>query len=192
MRNSSACFATCTMSSSVRVYVQWKEPTVFSGEELECKITFKNVAPPPEPSPSLVYPSEFASEGSRQRKTPPLQATIRNPRGTGLPNLTQSRERGHRPAASLNVPLNAKKMAVGAFWTAPQNDSVIGGHKHHRSVSIISLGEGETVERDGEGKGGPGQLSAARRPGRKHARSASLQILPRWPLGVTAGPSSGG
>jgi len=172
--------------------VHWKDPIVFSGEDLECKITFKNVTPAPEPSRSPLYPSEIASNGQRQRKTAPLQTTVSNPRGSVLPNprLPQPRDRGHRAAVSLNVPLSSEKVPGSGFRTALQNGSVAHGHKHKRSVSIISLG-GETVERDGEGSQGPGQISAARRPGRGHTRSASLQILPRWPVAVGAGPSSG-
>ncbi|KAI9880700.1 MAG: hypothetical protein M1830_001333 [Pleopsidium flavum] len=175
------------MSSNVRVFVHWKDSIVFSGENLECEITFKNVTPASEPSPS-----EATSNGQRPLNIAPLQPTPSNTRSSGLRNQRppQPRDRGHRPAVSLDVPLSSAKVARPGSWTALQNGSVAHGHKHKRSVSIISLGGGETMEKDEEGSQGPGQISAPRRPGRKHTRSASLQILPRWPVAVGAGPSS--
>ena len=32
------------MPSDLQVFVKWKEQTVFAGEDVECTITFKNVA----------------------------------------------------------------------------------------------------------------------------------------------------
>ncbi|KAI9819446.1 MAG: hypothetical protein M1832_004009 [Thelocarpon impressellum] len=180
-------------ASSIRAFVQWADQTVFAGEDVECKITFKNVAPAPGAARATPQPPKlhgFSPGGERQRKTVPLQGAANSARpGHGTPQSPRSPQpapKGHRPTLSLNVPVS----------TGGRPSSALGelGHRHKRSVSIISLGsEAGTDDAQGgalQGHGQP-QSAAGRRPGRGHGRSASLQVLPRRPA-MNGGPLSPG
>ncbi|KAI9826171.1 MAG: hypothetical protein M1819_007427 [Sarea resinae] len=173
-----------TASSSIRVFVQWKEQTVFAGEDVECKITFKNIAPSPgTPRVNVQSPKSngFVAGGERQRRTVPLHAVAANNRSISQQNarMSPSQTPGHKPALSLSVPSSSRRQRSPGSWSAGQNGA--SGHAHKRSVSIISMGSDVTTEENQ----GPNSAAAARRPGRNHTRSASLQVLPRM-----AGPSS--
>ena len=175
------------MSSNVRVFVHWNNPTVFSGEDLECKIVFKNVALPPD------SPTEFTANNQQQRVRAPSPTTVSSVKTSAPPNsrLPPRRAPGHRPTVSLDVPIGRDKVRGSGSWAGHPNGTPAHGHKHRRSVSIISLGTGLSVEREGGHNQGSGQTLTARRPVRNHTRSASLQVLPRWPGGSDTGPTSG-
>lgn len=172
--------------SNIRVFVNWTEQTVFAGEDIECKITFKNIATTPAPPRSSLQPPTANGfiHGDRQRKSPATQikreSTI-SPR-PGAPS------RGHRTTLSLNVPAGSiRPLPTSASLNgAPPKSAKDGGHK--RSVSIISIGASEGAAEDIRSHG-----SLAERPRamtRGHGRSASLQIVPRR-HGVNGGPPSG-
>lgn len=171
--------------SNIRVFVNWTEQTVFAGEDIECKITFKNIATTPAPPRSSLQPPTANGfiHGDRQRKSPATQikreSTI-SPR-PGAPS------RGHRTTLSLNVPAGSiRPLPTSASLNgAPPKSAKDGGHK--RSVSIISIGASEGAAEDIRSHG-----SLAERPRamtRGHGRSASLQIVPRR-HGVNGGPPS--
>lgn len=172
------------MSSNVQVFVHWNNPTVFSGEDLECSIVFKNVAIPPD------SPSEYSK---RQQFIAPSHTALSGVNTPTLPNARISRPRnpGHRPTVSLDVPVSRAKVPGPGSWTHHPNGTPAYGQRHRRSVSIISLGGDLSAAREGVRSQGSGQVSAARRPVRDHTRSASLQVLPRWSAGTDAGPQSG-
>lgn len=175
------------MSSNVQVFVHWNNPTVFSGEDLECKIVFTNVSIPPESPPESVANNKW------QQIIGPSHTTMNSVKTSALPTsrLSRPRNQGHRPTLSLDVPASRGKVSGPPLWANHQHGTPASGQKHRRSVSIISLGGGLSVEREGVHSQSTGQISAARRPLRNHTRSASLQVLPRWPAGTDAGPSSG-
>ncbi|RYN30242.1 hypothetical protein AA0115_g4986 [Alternaria tenuissima] len=165
-------------ASNIRVFVQWKDSTVFAGEDIECTITFKNVASPEGRDRSPVLRQNgFATGGGRQRKLPPVHSSTR-PSGSRnssfASQLPPSHLRGHRPALSLHTPSTA------GGRRSPVPPSVIHGNntgtpKHGRSVSIVSLGTDAGTEVSHE-RGIP-----IRRPARGHGRSASLQVVPGRP-----------
>ena len=175
------------MSSSIRVFVHWNNPTVFSGEDLECKIIFKNVAPPPQ---SL---SELAASSQPPKIIGPSQITTGSLKTSALPNprLPRPRAHGHRPTVSLDVPIGGETVRGPGSWTGHPNGTRTSAQQHRRSISIISLGRGLSGEREGVYSRSPDQNTASRRPVRSHTRSASLQVLPRRPAGTDAGPPSG-
>lgn len=175
------------MSSEIRVFVHWNNRTVFSGEDLECTIVFKNVSIPPEST------CASAANNKRQQTIGPLHTTVSSVKTPALPTsrLSRPRAQGHRPTASLDVTIGRDKVRGPGSWTDHQNGTPAYGQKHRRSVSIISLGRGIGVEREGVQNQNSGQISIIRRPVRNHTRSASLQVLPRWSAGTDAGPSSG-
>lgn len=166
-------------SSNIRVFVSFKDSTVFAGEDVEAIITFKSVVPkrsrPQRPGLNAVQPNGSAvpSVAASQAQTQPIAS--RNPSVTSNvkrpPHLTSSR---HRPAISLNIVDNASTRSNGpASAAAGVNIAEPSPHtpKHARSVSIVSLGSEQ-----GNRLRGSQQSQTPQRPGFKHARSASAQV----------------
>lgn len=177
--------ASLSVPSTIRVFVQWKEQTVFAGEDIECQITFKNVAPAPSPSRTPPHPSTVNSfmPGSQRKATQIKNGSPLNPRPGHL-------GKGHRSTLSLNVPAGSlRSQPTSTSWSARNaTKSPREGGQHKRSVSIISIGASESVIEDATSQG-----SYAERPrntSRGHGRSASLQIVPRG-LGINGSPISG-
>jgi hypothetical protein len=177
-----------TPSTNIRVFVQWTEQTVFAGEDIECLITFRNVAVSSAPSrtlPHLSGANGFASGGDRQRKVPPSQLKNSSASGTrpGQPS------KGHRATLSLNMPTGSIRSQTGpGSWNGGRPKVSVEGSTHKRSVSIISLGASEGAAADAVSHGNLPE--GPRRMLRGHGRSASLQIVPRR-SGVSGGPTSG-
>lgn len=158
----------------------WEKPTVFAGEDVECRITFKNIAQSrraPSPSP------ENRAHGplqQRWRAALPLSKTINETQQVPLAskNPSQTHTRGHRPALSLGSRASpqarkqSNEVGVGANGVAFPGH----GHNHKRSVSIVSIGGDFT---NGEETHVDRQISTSQRPARNHGRAASLQVLPR-------------
>ena len=179
--------------SDIRVSVQWKSSTVFAGEEVACTITFKNVAQPRSlrRSPS---PSQFrghTSHRERWKEALPMRsgqspgiAAHRN--SSSLPGFATSKARMHKQTLSLSTSNGFPPAPVSGLREGAPAASRGGENKHRRSVSIVSLG-GET----GEETLSHGQHMNSGRPTRGHARSASLQVLPRRGAVLGGGPSSG-
>lgn len=151
---------------------------MFAGEDVECTITFKNVAPAlrtdKQQSPS---PPKFAPGPERQRKLPPVQSSTRPSisRQTSLSSQQHGGPppqhlRGHRPNLSLSTPSIGASRSPGLPSAGLPNgsSSPAQAHRHQRSLSIISLGTDQPAEPNGP----------PRRPARGHARSASLQVVP--------------
>ncbi|KAK6081299.1 intracellular protein transport protein [Seiridium cupressi] len=171
---------------NVRVFVHWEDNTVFAGEEIKCRITFKNVARP-------------SNHTERQRQASPLLGTPRKPtfssNSNGLtPPVSGRGGRGHRTTLSLNVPSGHTRSKSGstAQWLPQQPPPTTprSGHAHKRSISVVSIGSAAssaTVEDPSHSNGN--RMLPPQRPGRGHGRSASLQISPKAG-GVLSGPQS--
>jgi RAB6A-GEF complex partner protein 2 len=173
--------------SNIRVFVHWSDQTVFAGEDIRCRITFKNVAHPP------------PLQADRSRQASPLLGTPRKPNhsSSSLAPPTSARGHGHRTTLSLNVPPSHSRprsnTASTPQWLAsPQqpprpstSSKSPSGHGHQRSISIMSIGstpgEDQTLNN--------GSRTPSHRSGRRHTRSASLQISPRGG-GLANGPRS--
>jgi len=177
-----------TPLTNIRVFVQWAEQTVFAGEEIECQITFKNVATVPAPSKASLHPSAangFAGGGERHRKSPTAQIKT----NSTLSSRPSPPTKGHRTALSLSTTAGPGQVqsAPGSWIGEPGKTNQDGG-THKRSLSIISIGASEGGFDDSKSQGSlPEQ---PRRLSRGHGRSASLQIVPRR-YGVNGGPTSG-
>ncbi|OBT57800.1 hypothetical protein VE04_01539 [Pseudogymnoascus sp. 24MN13] len=184
-------------TSNIRVCVEWSQSTVFAGEEVGCKITFKNIAAIPgiqriPANPSGTHgPSPLGERHRKTKTTTSSQISDGRGRASNVSNsLSLPNKRGHRSALSLNVP------ALGNFQqpdTRPGNDNSSDaaprskGHSHRRSVSIISLGANDTARSDISGSN---SNDPPRVPYRRHGRAASLQIVPRRPYPNGNGPKS--
>lgn len=171
--------------SDIRVSVQWESSSVFAGEDLECIITFKNIAQAehgpksPLPSSQLRVTSsgrERWKESLSQHNAP---IAVGHTRNSSLSHTALSKAQAistsHKPAVSLNAPVSTRQdSAVNSDQSSSHVVSASCG-KHGRSVSIVSIGGDST----------------ARRPARYHNRTASLQVLPLRDVNGYSGPTSG-
>ncbi len=178
-------------ASNIRVFIEWNEPTVFAGEDVGCRITFKNTAAvygTPRPTQATPTSTGLAPGGERQRKHGSLQAPSSNARPSPKLNAhnQQQRSSGHRSVVSLNSP-SGRGQTFGS-WGTPQNGTADAGHKHKRSLSIVSMGIEDNGQSSQQNHGEP---TSAQRPGRNHARAASLQVMPRWNGQSPGGPKTG-
>jgi hypothetical protein len=167
--------------SNIRVFVHWRDQTVFAGEAVQCTVTFRNIAPEANQSPTQAN-GQQQSPSERQRLASPLQT-----RGKAAASA-----RGHRRAAlSLSVPSPSTRSRQGSIqW--PQ--SVVPGegrpgHAHKRSVSIVSIGS--TTSTIDEHSYSPRLDNSPRQPRHSHNRASSLQIASRGPPTVPSTPQSG-
>ncbi|PSK36099.1 RAB6A-GEF complex partner protein 2 [Elsinoe australis] len=167
------------MPSNIRTYVQWKDSSVFAGEDIECIITFKNIAR------TAQQRERDAAEGRHGSRFDPLRPILERQRTVTqstaftkpslarLPSIasgtTAQTGRGHRPTISMTVAPNTPQTG----WSS--NTSVGQGRPakaHGRSLSILSLGT--------DAGGSPGRnISGGQSRRGGHGRSASLQIVPR-------------
>jgi len=169
-------------ASSLRVLVRWKDAAVFAGEDVECTITFTNVAPPASRPPSGASPT--AGSERQQRRLPPVHSSTRPTLSRKSSLVSQPRpppiSRGHRPALSLQTPTTRRPSFTPSAGTANgisnNNNNTAGTSSlsHGRSLSIISLGATAPTAADGSHERG----LPVRRPPRGHGRSASLQVVP--------------
>ena len=180
--------------SDIRVSVQWKNPTVFAGEDVECTITFKNVALAPSTQRSPSPNPHTASHGShreRWKETLPMRSAIASTSAVhrnspSLSGFSQSQARTHRQALSLSSANGFSKSPIGSLHDSTSKTSTPGDNKHRRSVSIVSIrGEAndETTPQS--------QLLNSGRSSRGHTRAASLHVMPRRNGLLSNGPSSG-
>lgn len=175
------------MPSDLQVFVKWKEQTVFAGEDVECTITFKNVAEIAEEKAN-----NTSHQQQHQRKVSrPLNALngsnndgyfaakssptfFFNGSRRSVPSSPRRPTLGsHRVSASLTSPLTGSHSFPPLHTPSQLNNGAPNSHKHKRSVSILS------IESDNGGaldKSPATQYSRSRSWG--HGRSASLQIPP--------------
>ncbi|EME48611.1 hypothetical protein DOTSEDRAFT_67597 [Dothistroma septosporum NZE10] len=192
-------------ASNIRAFVHWYQSTVYAGEEIECIITFKNVAS---------TPGGTARNGESLNTSAAANGAVNSKRASYVPSAPHSRRssvaqtkppplsransvastrgvppgRGHRPALSLSVVSAASRGRGLHSAPIPQNgtpNSAVRPSKGHgRSLSIISLGSEPAGERTPTAS-----QSAGVRPIRSHARSTSLQQPPRLVAPPPAGLS---
>jgi len=193
--------------SDIRVFVTFPESAVvFAGEKLECKITFKNISPPPgsqrphvplHGSPKANGGFASGANGSALgSKAAPLQLPVTGSRSTTTsPRIPSARPVSHhKPSLSLSVPVAKSPVSPAPPVSAASSGK---GHKHRRSISIVSLGSDVGIECGGRGQGDEGIKSPSLVQGRQgragHSRSASLQTMPRRSPGLVNGstPNSG-
>ena len=163
---------------------------MYAGEEIECIITFKNIAQPPEKARERETANAPTANGERGQSIAPQtgahsrRSSIVQGIGHAPPSRAASvsgvsQKRGHKPALSLNVLNGATGRQGGGLQSAPvptktPNSAVKG---HARSLSIMSYGS--DAQSDGRTPvAGPGL--AAKRGGKVgHGRSTSLQYIPK-------------
>lgn len=171
--------------SDIRVSVQWKSSTVFAGEDIECTITFRNVARAQRtPSPN----AQLRGHGfHRERWKDTLPSHLVQKPSSGHQRksslLSQSGYRTHKPALSLNGPNGHFPPSLHGNATAAQ----MSNQEKRRSISIVSLGGNFADDEPDHAI----PSSGTKRPSHGHSRATSLQILPRKNGFPHPGPTSG-
>jgi hypothetical protein len=186
------------MPSDIQVFVRFKEPSVFAGEELECIITFKNVANEHhDPSPLDTRSGRHSRRVSlvEQSATTPLGSSAgwskENPRlaTAALHSTRSSFSRSHKATASLSIP-KSSGTTIG-YPSMPYGEKAIvkRGPNHQRSVSIISAGSADVGD-DFESQRAA-QMPERSRPDLSHRRTSTLQVYPERFLGLSKEGLSG-
>ncbi|KAF1812718.1 Rgp1-domain-containing protein [Eremomyces bilateralis CBS 781.70] len=170
--------------SNLRVSVQWKQPAIFAGEDVECIITFKNVAHTPEDRPvgpptrpnGVEIPRYKASRRDRPQshtRNSSLNSQFSIPVG-----------RGHRPTLSVQTAsARAPNGSIAESAETPLSSAATPRPNHGRSLSIISLGsQSNGVNSSGQ----PVETSRSRK--RNHGRSSSAQLVSSH---ASTGPHAG-
>lgn len=172
--------------SNIRVFVQWKNSTVFAGEDIECQITFKNISQCSTTRANSSFGPELCTSATSRGRwkesiaSQPAQIPSRQSQNFAA-STSQNPLPVHRSALSLSVQSPRRQVLTGISSSdASKTDSV--GQKHKRSVSIVSIGKEPTIA--AEAYVHPLSL---KRPGRGHARAASLQV-PSHKTGIEQGP----
>ena len=165
------------MTSDIQVFVRFKEHSVFSGEEIQSIITFKNVT----------STSDNAADHKRQSRGWAVSGAAEHP-GSGNLGLQNPRQAainthgarktsksGHRTTASLSIPFTGSSNPGSTSWTASPAPHSSTSHKYQKSVSIISLGSPDV----GNEETRRGFFLPRSRPPINHNRSATLQVNSR-------------
>ncbi|KJZ80491.1 hypothetical protein HIM_00341 [Hirsutella minnesotensis 3608] len=168
--------------TNVRVFVHWRDQTVFAGEEVKCTIEFKNVAPE-------LHQQQTRQPAQLQKPAPGERQRLPPHSNLSSPPLTNS-ARGHRRSAlSLSAPPpNSRSRSGSIQWPhTPNVGEWRPGHAHKRSVSIVSIGSATAADDHAlrnEANAKP------QRPHRGHGRAASLQIVPRGQSSPASSPNT--
>ncbi|KAK1073672.1 Golgi membrane exchange factor (Ric1p-Rgp1p) subunit [Friedmanniomyces endolithicus] len=188
--------------SNIRAYVQWREPTVYSGEDIECIITFKNIGRNVEDEQGEDVQTPLANvNGYGHGRTPSYATSAAPSRGASIaqnrptPSRTPSGvgardappSRGHRPALSLNVVSASSRAGVRSAplqAKASKSPFVQSAKGHGRSLSIMSLGS----DSPSESRPSIPNRPTGMRPAKGHSRSVSLQVSSKTaPLSANVG-----
>ena len=174
------------MPSDVQVYVRFKEPYVFAGEEVACIITFKNAAPAiesPLDNPRSWLSRGWSGTGARNPKPGgDSPSTSQNPRSAAISvHGARKTSVSYRPQPSLSIPGSQSTGPRSSPWAPSpitQHKAASGGHQ--RSISIISIGS-PNLDND--------EIKRNARPRRagpvaSHNRSTSLQVNQKSPDGL--------
>ena len=183
------------MMSDIRVSVQWKSSVIFAGEDLECIITFKNVAQADlvrkSPSRSSRHHDQSSGRERWKESLPKYDAnrSIGHTRNNSIskPGYPEKNTKAHWLPSSSSSPLGTRHNSSVRLGEGQSTGGTLKDGGHRRSVSIVSLGkdlrDAPTQEQ--------GKISMSGRPARGHARAASLQVLPWRSGGRNQGPTSG-
>ncbi|KAJ6014115.1 hypothetical protein N7540_008706 [Penicillium herquei] len=172
------------MPSNIQVFVKWKDQTIFAGENVECVITFKNVA---ETQPDASSGGEgHQRKASRVANHVSSNSSNNNDSFFGFKSSqglfsgrrsysigSPRRPANHRTVSSLSSPLGASHSFPPASNPSSTPRSWQPGHSHKRSVSIFS------IDSEGQQDHSPSPHYNRTKPARGHGRSASLQVSPR-------------
>jgi hypothetical protein len=175
------------MPSDIQVIVRWKEHTVFAGEDVECIITFKNVAdtanadngsatqrPLHQRRASRTLPTASNLESHSPLKSPSNPFFHNRRRSIAQSPLQKT----HQFSGSISSPFSSSHSFPPAIQTPRLIQAETANHSHKRSLSILSIDGDAGIEKT------PALTQFQRqRSAWGHGRSASLQALPKRSAG---------
>lgn len=171
--------------------MRFKEPSVFAGEQLDCTITFKNVASEQYDASPL-----DAKSGRHSRRVSLAEQLATTPRGNNAgwskenPRLAAAAlqsprsiiSRVHRATASLSIP-KSSSAPIGTPSTPYREKTVVRpGPNHQRSVSIISAGSADVGDDYDSQKSA--RIPERLRSDVSHRRTSTLQVYPERSMGL--------
>lgn len=187
--------------SNIRAFVHWREAAVYAGEEIECVITFKNIAP--------ALRKDGARAGQDDGSTPtPVQDGAREGEreesfsfgGIRLTNTVGGSRRGEATPAPP-APQSRRASIVQAASRVPSGASAragngIGsGHRPALSLNVVSASSRGGMHSAPIPQGRFGEFNGAISPVRGHGRSLSIISLSsevRSDGKPPTGPANGG
>ncbi|EPE07389.1 intracellular protein transport protein [Ophiostoma piceae UAMH 11346] len=204
-RDSQSGAASGLGGSNIRVAVRWYEQTVFSGDELRCRITFSNVAPKPQPPSPLPSQNQQLQQHQHQHQHlkpsyPPSSSATRRqiariPSGSHLNSPSSAvsspanlapppARRHHRASHSISGPVQT----TGHLSKSPSSSSLTGAASSpsasaaaHRRSESIPWSPNNASESGNDGTAGGSTTSNAgtngRPPGAGHSHRRSLSIV---------------
>src|ERR1700761_2373021 len=147
------------LSSNIRVAVNFTQSTVFAGEDVECIVTFKNVAQPPNHDPASHAPIPSREPLTPKSRKPPTQRRLSG----SLQNQIKKGNRSSAPQASpISPPLRDPISPDEPQSTQSRRPG------HGRSLSIISLTSENSAGHDQTNQD---EQVPPRRSSRGHTRS---------------------
>lgn len=172
---------------------------MYAGEEIECIITFKNIAtvPSQQQRTNGALPHAGARDDAGTRRGSMAPSTAHSRRASiaqgkaplsRAPSISSARgvppTRGHRPNLSINVVSAGSRTGLqSAPLQANTPSTAFRPMKGHgRSLSIMSFGS----DAPSDGRAPPAPVAAGKKPSKAHGRSASLQVMPRQPTQQTS------
>lgn len=166
--------------------MQWKNSTVFAGEDIECQITFKNISQcSTTRGISSLSPELWTSASSRGRWKESLASQTASSQSQSLVASTSqnplTKFGTHRSALSLSSQGPRRQDLTGTFCSDASKGVSVCQEKHKRSVSIVSIGKERTSSTEADVNS-----LTSKRPSRAHARAASLQV-PTHKTGIEQG-----
>ena len=162
--------------SNIKVYVEWENPVVYSGEEVKCTISVKNEAEGPviiNSSNPVAHSRRFMNGG---QENPPVvdenEEKLRSQHGSHLAQSANEGERSERRRSQeYLVTTTPKADRSSSSRPSPSSNSA----KHARSVSIVSLGASpNNTSQQLQGRVGALQLPTIPKS-RRHSRATSFQ-----------------
>lgn len=185
------------MSSNVHVSITWKNKSVFAGEDLECIITFTNLAGSQldeggdkTRQHSRTRADELGTILERQRNVTQSTAMTRQSvmRQSSIASTSSLPfRRSHRHTVSMGVHPNTPQTGITGRMSFDDHRRSVQGRPHGRALSIWSLGT-----ESGRSRIGRRDPTTPTRVRRGHARAVSLQMQSRrdTQIGETPGASA--
>ncbi|KAL8874510.1 MAG: hypothetical protein Q9174_000148 [Haloplaca sp. 1 TL-2023] len=156
--------------SSIRVAIEWQKAAFFAGENLECTITFKNVAQDSDASRTALQTHNHRSPRERWKDNSSGYSHQRRDHAS-FKTSKSPRVGRHHNTSSLTSP----KPATRGYGDVDSFHTQHGGphRRHGRSVSIVSISSDNELSEKGQTL-----VINPRRFGHGHGRAASLHIFP--------------
>lgn len=160
--------------SNIRVSVAWNQPAVFAGEDINCVITFKNIAQVPNSKRTASQICNHNSPRERWKGTTTAHRRHQAPDHSIHHTSDTTLEKDRRWITSRHSAWNiTSKTSKPSGGKDAYNEQSATSPRHRRSVSIVSIGSDRPASEKPVHA-----ISTPRRPGQGHSRAASLQALP--------------